>query len=90
MKSGKRLRSRNLLLFVQENGLGFHRLGVIVKKEVGPASYRNRIKRLFREFFRLNKHEIKGSLDLIIFAQKSCALDRYRDAEKELKGLLIK
>jgi ribonuclease P protein component len=90
MKSGKRVHSGNLLLFIQENALGFHRLGIVVKKEVGPASYRNRIKRYLREFFRLNKHRIGGSLDLIILAKKGCLLNRYRDAEEELGRILVR
>ncbi|NWF93080.1 MAG: ribonuclease P protein component [Syntrophaceae bacterium] len=90
MKSGRRLSSKNLTLFVQENRSGFHRLGMVVKKEIGPASYRNRVKRYLREFFRLNKQQIKGSLDMIIRVRKGCTLTRYREAEEELRGLLIR
>ncbi len=89
MKLGKRLQSRNFVLFIQENEAGVHRLGMVVKKEIGPATYRNRMKRYFREFFRLHKHQIRGSLDMIILAKKGCALKRYREAEEELRGLLI-
>jgi len=89
MKLGKRLQSKNFVLFIQENKAGFHRLGIVVKKGIGPATYRNRIKRYFREFFRLHKHEIHGSLDIIILAKKGCALSRYGEAEEELRGLLI-
>jgi ribonuclease P protein component len=89
MKLGRRFQSKNFILFIQENEGGFHRLGMVVKKETGPATYRNRMKRYFREFFRLHKHQIRGSFDMIILAKKGCALNRYREAEEELKGLLI-
>jgi ribonuclease P protein component len=89
MKLGRRLQSKNFILFIQENEGAFHRLGMVVKKEIGPATYRNRIKRYFREFFRLHKHQIRRSLDMIILAKKGCALNRYREVEEELKGLLI-
>jgi len=89
MKLGKRLQSKNFILFIQENEAGFHRLGMVVKKEIGPATYRNRMRRYFREFFRLHKHQIRGSLDMVILAKKGCALSRYREAEEELKGILI-
>jgi len=89
MKLGKRLQSKNFILFIQENEGGFHRLGMVVKKEIGPATYRNRIKRYFREFFRLHKHQISGSLDMVILAKKGRALSQYREAEEELRGLLI-
>jgi len=89
MKLGKRLQSKKFTLFIQENEEGFHRLGMVVKKEIGPATYRNRIKRYFREFFRLHKHQIRGSLDIIILAKKGFVLNHYREAEEELRGLLI-
>ena len=68
--------------------MGFHRLGVVVKKEIGPATYRNRIKRYLREFFRLRKGEWKGSFDIIFLARKGDVLRRYKEAEEELKGFL--
>jgi ribonuclease P protein component len=90
MKAGKRLQSKNFLVFVRQNETGFHRLGIVVKKEIGPATYRNRMKRYFREFFRLHKHQIRGRLDIVILAKKGCVLNQYREAEKELRGLLIR
>jgi len=88
MKSGKRLPSRNFILFFQKNENQFHRLGIVVKKEVGPATYRNRAKRYLRDFFRLHKERIKGSFDLIFLVKKGCKIKRYREAEEELRGLL--
>jgi ribonuclease P protein component len=87
MKSGKRLSSKNFILFVQKNGNQLHRLGIVVKKEVGPATCRNRAKRYLREFFRLHKDQIKGSFDLIIMVKKGFKVSRYRETEDELRGL---
>jgi ribonuclease P protein component len=88
MRSGRRLSSRNFVLFMKEGEKTFHRLGIVVKKETGPAVFRNRMKRYIREFFRLHKHKIKGSYDLILMIKKGCSFDRYQEAEKELRGLL--
>jgi ribonuclease P protein component len=90
MKGGKRVLSRHFVLFLLENRLGFHRLGIVVKKEIGSATYRNRIKRYFREFFRLHKSEWKVSLDIILLARKGNVLSHYREAEEELKGLFLR
>jgi ribonuclease P protein component len=90
MKLGRRVQSKNFILFIQNNKLGFHRLGRVVKKEVGSATYRNRMKRYFREFFRLNKHRMGGSFDMVILAKKGYVLKRYREAEEELKGLFVR
>jgi ribonuclease P protein component len=48
------------------------------------------MKRYFREFFRLNKHRMGGSFDMVILAKKGYVLKRYREAEEELKGLFVR
>lgn len=49
------------------------RLGVTVSRKVGHAAIRNKVKRLSREYFRLNRHTIKGVWDINIIAKKSAA-----------------
>ncbi len=89
MKFGKRLSSKNFALFILKNANDFHRLGLIVKKEVGIATFRNRIKRYLREFFRLHNREIKGSFDIVILVKKGCSIHRYLEVEEELKRILF-
>ena len=89
MKSGKRMNSKNFVLFLQRNKSGFNRLGIVVKKEIGPAVYRNRIKRYVREFFRLHKHQVKGSFDIVLLVKKGTSINRYCDVEKELRRCMI-
>jgi ribonuclease P protein component len=89
MTSGKKIPSRNFILFMKENQNQFHRLGIVVSKEVGPANYRNRIKRLFREFFRLNKNQIMGSYDFVIRVKKGCSLRAYAETEEEMRKLSL-
>ena len=72
-KFGKKLHHRH---FVAEYALGrgnHTRLGVTVSKKVGHAAIRNRIKRLSREYFRLNRHLIAGKWDINITAKKTAA-----------------
>ena len=87
MKFGRRISSRSFILFIQKNENPFHRLGIVVKKEIGPATFRNRMKRYIREFFRLHKYHIKGSYDIILMIKKGCSLNRYQEAEEELRRL---
>jgi ribonuclease P protein component len=89
MKSGKRLASKHYIIFLLENEREYHRLGIVAKKEIGPANLRNRMKRYLREFFRLHKHQIKGTLDLIILVKKGSLPGRYSETEEELRKVLI-
>jgi len=47
------------------------------------------MKRYIREFFRLHKHQIKGSYDIILMVKKGCSFNRYQEAEEELRGLFV-
>ncbi len=69
LKKGNRVSSANFTLAVLENGLVFPRIGhVVAKKTVSHAVSRNKIKRYFREVFRLNKREF-GEKDFIFIAK---------------------
>ncbi len=46
------------------------------------------MKRYIREFFRLHKSQIIGFYDIILMVKKGCSVNRYREVEEELKGLL--
>ena len=45
---------------------GETRLGISMSRRVGSAARRNRIKRLLREAYRLNRHSWPSGLDLVI------------------------
>jgi ribonuclease P protein component len=49
------------------------RLGITASRKVGNAVTRNRIKRGVREWFRHNRDEIPGALDVVIIARRSAA-----------------
>jgi ribonuclease P protein component len=55
-----------LIVYGCPNGLPHLRLGLSVSRKVGGAVIRNRIRRLFREAFRLTRHLMPTGFDVIL------------------------
>lgn len=56
-----------IIVYGVENGLDYPRLGISVgRKRVRKATDRNRVKRLLREAFRLNKANLPAGVDLVV------------------------
>jgi ribonuclease P protein component len=64
-KQGKRLYGENFALIYQQNTLGYNRLGISVHRQIRGAVKRNRIKRIIRESFRLNREQYPSSADIV-------------------------
>jgi len=80
----KKFDTEHFLLILRKNNKDARRLGLVVGRKVGGAVSRNRIKRLIREFFRLNKEKIPESSDLIVLAKKDIRIKGYREVFDEL------
>ena len=64
------------------------RFGISVKKSLGGAVVRNRIRRRIREILRRNKTEIPSGWDIVIHPRRSVAQAPYAPLEAELVRLL--
>jgi ribonuclease P protein component len=60
-----------LIVYGCENGLDCVRVGLSVSRKVGPAHFRNRLRRLYREAFRLTRAGMPTGLDLVLIPRGS-------------------
>lgn len=72
-KLGRRVQNNDFIAYFLPAQHRQSRLGVTVTKKVGQAVERNRIKRLVREYFRLNRHCLSGKWDINIIAKRQSA-----------------
>lgn len=67
----QRFGNRSFTVLARENNVGHARLGLAISKKCAKRAVdRNRIKRIFRESFRLNQHELP-SVDIIAMCKPS-------------------
>lgn len=79
-----------LLLFAAWNELGRTRLGTSVSKKVGNSVVRHHWKRLIREAFRLQQHELPAGLDLIVLPRARSEAIELEAVQASLKALLAR
>jgi ribonuclease P protein component len=66
--TGARIHGRFLTLFIVANGFARARLGVAATRKLGPATIRNRAKRLAREVFR--RHKLISGFDIVVVPRR--------------------
>ena len=58
-----------LVLYARKNCTGGNRVGITVSKKLGKAHVRNRVRRRFREVYRLNEEKFQPGWDIVIVAR---------------------
>jgi ribonuclease P protein component len=89
-KCGRRVQNEHFIAVFSPSQIDRSRLGVTVTKRVGSAVKRNRVKRVVREFFRLNRHRLSGKWDINIVAKKQVADATSEKAARSLENILYR
>jgi len=89
-RGGKRLSSSHFTVFVRPNEVGLSRFGFSIKKALGGAVVRNRIRRRVREIVRGHRQEIPAGWDIVIHPKSTVGKAPFAALEQDLLRLLGK
>jgi ribonuclease P protein component len=87
-RAGKRRSSSHFTVFFRANELPQSRFGFSIKKALGGAVARNRIRRRLREVVRCHRLEIPAGWDIVIHPKSSVARAEFAALTADLLRLL--
>jgi len=94
---GKRVHGENFSLILLQNNLEHNRLGISIHGQLKGAAKRNRIKRIIREFFRLDRRFLQEKssrscelpfMDIVITVRKGFNLGKPADVAVAVSSML--
>lgn len=71
LSKGKFYVSRHVIMYVKNNNKVENYIGIAVSTKIGKAVRRNRLKRLIRESYRLEKNNIQKGKDIVFMWNKN-------------------
>jgi ribonuclease P protein component len=87
-RAGKRRSSSHFTVFFRANQLPVSRFGFSIKKALGGAVVRNRIRRRIREIVRCHRSEIPAGWDIVIHPKSSVARAEFAALTADLLRLI--
>ena len=87
-RTGKRRSSSYFTVFFRANQLTESRFGFSIKKALGSAVVRNRIRRRVREIVRLHREELPAGWDIVIHPKSSVVKAPFAALEADFLRLL--
>jgi ribonuclease P protein component len=87
-RAGKRRSNSHFTIFLRANQLPHSRFGFSIKKALGGAVVRNRIRRRVREIVRCHRLEIPAGWDIVIHPKSNVAKAEFASLTADLLRLM--
>ena len=79
-----------LVLYARKNRTDTNRVGITVSRKLGKAHIRNRVRRRFREVYRLNEEKFRPGWDIVVVARSKAVDATFADLTKGYLALAKK
>lgn len=87
---GRSVANRFAVMYILHNGTPHRKAGFSVSKKMGGAVQRNRIKRLFREVYRLDQERLIKGINVVFIARQAAKEAKFQDLVKAFHELYRK
>lgn len=87
---GKSAASPYAVVYCRKNKSAGNKLGLTVSTKIGKAVTRNRIRRRYKEIYRLNEEKFNPGYDIVIVARIKSRYAAYRELETDFLNLCRK
>ena len=91
LDKGKFYRGKYITIYITNNKKDENIIGIAISKKIGKAVKRNRLKRIIRESYRLQKDEINKGYNIVFIWNKKEIVDcKSYEIEEDMKDLFRK